>query len=252
SVQSIQTPVSIGIRPTSVTVRGGAKKRMSGGGKKAGTGTRPKPITTEKNDDTMLAQSLSKIANDYSKQVQQFGQNTPEGQAAYKKYVDTMQALEQHKRNNQLEYNNIQTIQQLRNELYRVTNLLQQDNLVPTMKADLVNRANILNQLSSKFNSTNSNTGTIQQQPPPQHMSPQSPYNSPRGYLGPSSHMQDVRTTLMPHLIQNVNTNLPETPVSLSLPESDDGDKQLLSKRKIQQLVDQIDPKERLEPEVEE
>ncbi|CAG8842069.1 19456_t:CDS:2, partial [Racocetra persica] len=53
------------------------------------------------------------------------------------------------------------------------------------------------------------------------------------------------------HTIPNLGMNLPETPASLALAEPEETDKHPLSKRKIQQLVDQIDPKERLEPEVE-
>lgn len=261
-VQTVQTP---NIRPTTTNMRGGAKKKTGTGGKKASTGTRPKPITTEKNEDVMLVQSLGKMANVYY----QYGQNTPEGQKAYKMYIDTVQALEQ--RNNQLgnisftplankqisspastnfphkiprmvsstisigpssssltsqpppstpqthvapppqqlqqqpqqqqqqtgqqqqvrvimpqEYHNIQNVQQLKAEMLRINNLLQQDNLAPTSRSDLSNRLNILNQMSAKFGSitaTGSNTGSIQQ--PSQHISPQSPYNSPRGYLGP-------------------------------------------------------------------
>lgn len=53
------------------------------------------------------------------------------------------------------------------------------------------------------------------------------------------------------HTIPSLGMNLPETPASLALAEPEEMDKHPLSKRKIQQLVDQIDPKERLEPEVE-
>ncbi|CAG8665800.1 12343_t:CDS:2, partial [Acaulospora colombiana] len=212
--------VSVNIRPSSVAARGGGKKKPGGVNKKT-TGVRPKLITTEKNE---LPQALSKMADDYLNQVNQYGKDTPEGQVAYKNYIDTIQALQQHQRNNQLgnfqftpatnqqttppastpsphqmprmissagpsplasqqprvlvypEYSNIQNIQQLRNEMNKITNLLSSKDT--TNKTDLMNRFNTLTQLSSVKFGTNSNTGSMQ------HMSPQSPYNSPRSYLG--------------------------------------------------------------------
>jgi hypothetical protein len=50
------------------------------------------------------------------------------------------------------------------------------------------------------------------------------------------------------------NASFPETPAStvMDIDTDDAGNRHLLPKRKVQQLVNQIDPKERLEPEVEE
>jgi len=49
------------------------------------------------------------------------------------------------------------------------------------------------------------------------------------------------------------NANFPETSTTIADVDMEDaGAQHLLPKRKVQQLVDQIDPKERLEPEVEE
>ncbi|CAG8650282.1 15375_t:CDS:2, partial [Acaulospora morrowiae] len=230
----IQPAPSPNVRSPSVALRGGAKKKVAAGNKKT-TGVRPKPITTEKNDDMGLPQALSKMAEDFLNQANQYGKDTLEGQAAYKKYVDSMQALEQHKRNNQLgnfsftpqqttspastpsphqmpriisstgpsplasqqprlllnsDYNNIQSFQQLKSEMSRINSLLTQENLTPNSKTDLLNRMNTLNQLSIVKFGTSANAG------PMQHMSPQSPYNSPRSYMGTQGN--DYRMTAAP------------------------------------------------------
>ncbi|CAG8452365.1 3617_t:CDS:2 [Dentiscutata heterogama] len=98
--QPSQVSVTVPVRPVSVSTKGGNAKKKTGGNKKAG-GSRPKTASTEKNDE-MLPQALSQMATDYYNQATQHGgQNTPEGQIYLKKYMDTVQALEQHQRNNQ-------------------------------------------------------------------------------------------------------------------------------------------------------
>ncbi|CAG8710626.1 8926_t:CDS:2, partial [Dentiscutata erythropus] len=99
--QPSQVSVTVPVRPVSVSTKGGNAKKKTGGSKKA-SGSRPKTASTEKNDDSMLPQALSQMATDYYNQATQHGgQNTPEGQLYLKKYMDTVQALEQHQRNNQ-------------------------------------------------------------------------------------------------------------------------------------------------------
>ncbi|CAG8801827.1 4277_t:CDS:2, partial [Racocetra persica] len=98
--QPSQVAVTVAARPATVPPKGGNTKKKSGGNKKAG-GSRPKSVTAEKNDDSILPQALSQMATDYYNQAVHLGQDTPEGQRCYKNYLDTMQALEQHQRNNQ-------------------------------------------------------------------------------------------------------------------------------------------------------
>ncbi|CAG8564156.1 10869_t:CDS:2, partial [Gigaspora rosea] len=97
--QPSQAAVTVSVRPATASTKGGNTKKKSGTSKKAG-GSRPKSSTTEKNDE--LPQALSQMANEfYNQATQHGGQSTPEGQMYFKKYMDTVQALEQHQRNNQ-------------------------------------------------------------------------------------------------------------------------------------------------------
>ncbi|CAG8686918.1 16085_t:CDS:2, partial [Cetraspora pellucida] len=99
--QPSQVAVTVAVRPPAILPpKGGNTKKKSGGNKKPG-GSRPKAGTAEKNDDSMLPHALSQMATDYYNQAVQLGQDTPEGQRCYKNYLDTVQALEQHQRNNQ-------------------------------------------------------------------------------------------------------------------------------------------------------
>ncbi|RIA91388.1 hypothetical protein C1645_119934 [Glomus cerebriforme] len=86
------------------TVRGGVKKKGANTTRKASTGggrTKTAPFEKSNSEDSKLPQLLNQMANDYLGQAHQLGVETEEGMKMFKKYEDTMSAIQQINLNNQ-------------------------------------------------------------------------------------------------------------------------------------------------------